>query len=167
MLILTIISFLLLAGFIVLSCALFYGIPGSYSAFSAEWRTMCPKLNVWSVVTALAAFGMVPPMIGAGEGFSLQCLGFFAPLYLVIVALTPEWDIKPKQHVVHTVGAIICAVLAFAWLLFIRGHWWVAVICLAAGIAAGVLTRTLRASLVFWGEAVMFSSVYLSLWIGG
>lgn len=167
MLIPILISFAILASFIVLSCALFYGVPGSYSAFSAEWRTMFPRLNLWSVVTAVAAFCMAPPMIEAGAGDPLQCLGFCAPLYLIIVACTPEWDIKRTQHIVHTGGAIVCAVAAFAWLLFIRGHWWVVVPCLAAAVVAGWRTKTLPGSLVFWGEMVMFASVYLSLIIGG
>lgn len=167
MLILTILSLLLLAGFTGLSVILNHGIPASYSAFSAVWAEEHPKLNKWSVVTAIAAMAMVPPMIQAGDGNPVQFLGFFAPLYLIVVSLTPNWDIDKRQGRIHTAGAIACAVLAFAWLLLIRHHWWVVVICLAAGGVAGWRTRTLPGSLVFWGEAVMFTSVYLSLIIGG
>ena len=166
MVILTILSLLLLGGFTALSCALFFGAPASYSAFSAEWRTMYRKLNVWSYVTAAAAFLMVPPMIEAGDGSPLQFLGFFAPLYLIVVSLTPEWDIDKRQHTIHTAGAVFCAVLAGTWLVFIRGHWWVALACLAAAAGAGLWTRTLRPSLVFWGEMALFLSTYVSLFIG-
>lgn len=166
MLTVTILSLFILGGFVVTSCALAGGVPASYSAFSAMWRTISPKINAWSYVTAVAAILMVPPMIEAGDGNALQFLGFFAPLYLIIVALTPEWDIDRKQHIIHTAGAIVCALMACVWLLVIRGHWWVAVICLAAGIGAGLWTKTLRPSLVFWLEMVMFASVYLSLIIG-
>ena len=165
MIILTILSLLLLGGFTALSCALFFGVPASYSAFSAEWRTMYPKTPVWSYVTALAAFLMVPPMIEAGDGSALQFLGFFAPLYLIVVALTPEWDINKRQHIIHTAGAIVCAVLALAWLFVIRGHWWVAAGCYVLALGAALWTKTLRPSLVFWGEVVMFLSVYVSLFI--
>lgn len=158
---------LLLGGFIWLSCFLNRGIPASYSAFSELWEEDPPRLNTWSVVTFLAAFSMVPPMIQAGDGNPVQFLGFFAPLYLIVVSLTPNWDIDKRQGRIHTAGAIACAVLAFAWLLLIRHHWWVVVICLAAGGVAGWRTRTLPGSLVFWGEMVMFASVYLSLIIGG
>lgn len=167
MIILTFISLLLLAGFIGLSIILNRGVPGSYSAFSAVWEEDPPKLNRWSVVTFLVAMAMIPPMIDVGDGNPVQFLGFFAPLYLVMVSLTPKWDIDRKQRRIHMAGAITCAVLAFTWLLLIRHHWWVALICLAAGSAAGLWTRTLRGSLVFWGEMVMFASVYLSLIIGG
>lgn len=166
MVILTILSLLLLGGFTALSCALFFGVPASYSAFSAEWRTMYPKTPVWSYVTAAAAFLMVPPMIEAGDGSALQCLGFFAPLYLIVVSLTPDWDIDRKQHIIHTGGAVFCASLAVAWLVLIRGQWWLALACLAAAAGAGLWTRTLRASLVFWGEMALFLSTYVSLFIG-
>lgn len=167
MLILTIISLLLLAGFIGLSCIINHGLAASYSAFSACWEEDPPKLNVWSVVTFIAAMAMVPPMVEAGDGNPVQFLGFFAPLYLIVVSLTPRWDVDRRQRRIHTAGAIVCAVLAFAWLLLVRHHWWVALICLAAALVAGWRTRTLPGSLVFWGEMVMFASVYLSLIIGG
>ena len=167
MLILTILSLLLLAGFTGLSVILNHGIPGSYSAFSAVWAEDPPKINVWSVVTFIAAMAMVPPMVEAGDGNPVQFLGFFAPLYLIVVSLTPNWDTDKRQHRIHTAGAIVCAVLAVGWLLLIRHHWWVVAICLAVGCAAGWRTKSLRGSLVFWGEMVMFASVYLSLIIGG
>lgn len=161
----TVISFLLLAGFIVLSGSLFGGIPGSYSAFSGEWARVAPKVNVWSVVTFLAAFTMFPPMVEAGDGSTFQFLGFFAPLYLIVVAFTPLWDVDRRQRIWHTVGAVLCAVLSLVWLIVIRGDFGIVAVNLIAGITAGLATRTLRGSLVFWGEIVMFASVYLSLFI--
>lgn len=166
MIVISVLSFLLLLGFIILSGILNRGIPGSYSAFSSVWAEDLPKLNVWSVVTFIVAFGMTPPMIQAGDGNAVQFLGFFAPLYLIVVSLTPNWDIDKRQGRIHTIGAIACAVIAFAWLLLIRHHWWVILICLAAASVAGWRTKTLPGSIVFWGEMIMFASVYLSIWIG-
>lgn len=161
----TLISFFLLAAFIVLSAFLDEGIPTSYSAFSAYWDD--GKVNVWSVVTFFVAFLMFPPMVEGGDGSYFQFLGFFAPLYLIVVSLTPKWDIDKRQHRVHVIGTVLCAALALLWLVFVRGHVWVLVGCLAAGCAAGYFTKTLSGSKVFWGEMVMFLSVYVSLLIGG
>jgi len=70
MLVCTILSFLILTGFILLNCLLHDGIPGSYSAFSAFWQTepRYSRINAWSAVTAAAAILMIPPMIEAGDG---------------------------------------------------------------------------------------------------
>lgn len=165
--ILPVVSLLLLGGFIGLSCILNHGIPASYSAFSSVWEEDPPKLNTWSIVTFMAAMFIVPPMIEAGDGNPLQFLGFFAPLYLIVVSLTPKWETVSRQRRIHMVGAIICAVLAFLWLLIIRHHWWVVGVCALACFIAGCKTRTMPRSAVFWGELVMFASVYLSLIIGG
>ena len=164
----TILSFILLVGFIALSTFLNRELPGSYSAFSALWADEIPmsNLNVWSIVTAIVAFLMVPPMIEAGDGSYFQCLGFFAPLYLIVVSLTPEWDIDKRQHRVHVIGAALCAFLALLWLVLIRGHWWLVCACFVAAVIAGSWTKTLPGCRVFWGECVMFLSVYLSLIIG-
>lgn len=164
----TILSFILLAGFIALSTFLNRELPGSYSAFSALWADEIPmsNLNVWSIVTAVVAFEMVPPMIEAGVDNPVQFLGFFAPLYLIVVSLTPEWDIDKNQHRVHVAGAVTCAVLALLWLVLIREHWWVVCACFVAAVIAGSWTKTLPGCRVFWGECVMFLSVYLSLIIG-
>ncbi len=167
MIVISVLSFLLLLGFIILSSILNRGIPGSYSAFSAVWAEDPPKLNVWSVITFLAALSIVPPMLEAGDGNPVQFLGFFAPLYLIVVSLTPNWDIDKKQGRIHTIGAIACAVMAFAWLLLIRHHWWLVSICTVAAFVAGCETKTLPGSAIFWGEMIMFASVYLSIWIGG
>ena len=161
--ILTVLSLLLLACFICLSCVINHGIPDSYSAFSDIWRNDPPKLNTWSVVTFIVALLMVPPMVDIGDGNAWQFLGFFTPLYLLVVSLTPDWQTDRKQHRIHMVGAMICAVLAFAWLLLIRNHWWVVLICLVLAGVACWRTKTFPRSLVFWGEMVMFASVYTSL----
>lgn len=169
MLPLIILALVVFVGFIVYGSTLTGELPESYSALGTFMDEYFPgaAINPWSIVTFAVAFLMVPPMVEAGEGSILQCLGFFAPLYLIVVSLTPRWDIDKRQHRIHTAGAIVCAVLAFAWLLLIRGHWWVVALCLALGCAAGWRTKTLPGSLVFWGEMVMFASVYLSLIIGG
>ena len=164
----TLLSFLILAGFILLNCLLHNGIPGSYSAFSAFWQTepRYSRINAWSAVTAAAAILMIPPMVEVGDGNAFQFLGFFAPLYLIVVSLTPEWDIDKRQRRVHVIGAALCAFLALLWLVVIRDQWWLVCSCFAAAVIAGSWSKTLPGSAVFWGEMVMFLSVYLSLLIG-
>lgn len=161
----TIISFLLFAGFIALSAVLFGGIPASYSAFSARWAEEIPvkNVNVWSIVTALVAFLMLPPMIEAGVGNEAQALGFFAPLYLIVVSLTPGWETDPRQRRTHFIGTALCAVAALCWLFFVRHALVVFFIVTAACLAAAYFTKTLNSSKVFWGEMILFLSTYLAL----
>ena len=58
-------------------------------------------------------------MLEYGEGNTLQCLGFFAPVYLIVVSLTPEYKTNKMQRKIHTIGASICAVVAFLWMVLV------------------------------------------------
>ena len=169
MLPLIILALVVFVGFIVYGSTLTGELPESYSALGTFMDEYFPgaAINPWSIVTFAVAFLMVPPMVEAGEGSMLQCLGFFAPLYLIVVSLTPEWATDKKQRRVHVIGTILCAVAALAWLLFVRHlGWLVVIICLVVCVAAGWKTKTLSRCKVFWAEMVMFASVYLSLIIG-
>ena len=160
-----ILSILLLFGFITVSIRR-YGLLNSYSAFSTKWLrdVHLSNTDVWGVVTFIAAFLMVPPMITAGEGSGWQFLGFFCPVYLILVGLTPEWESKPLQRKLHCAFAITCALLCFGWIVLVCHCWYVVLapflICLAL---AHRLNRF--DALVFWGEMVMFTSAYLTLLI--
>lgn len=156
-------SFVLLFGFIGLGIFKF-GLLPSYSAYASKWaeRSLLPKrLNPWSIVTILAAFLLMPVMIDLGEGGMMQFLGFFAPLYLIIVGLTPGYETNPGARRVHIWGAAICAVCALIWMTAVMHRW--AVVLAVAFImwSISLATQTFKSSTIFWGEAVLFLSTYV------
>ena len=169
MLTFTILSLVLLVGFTIWASHIDGEIPRSYSALGTIVGYYYPgaATNPWSVVTFIVAFLMLPPMIEAGTGSLWQCLGFFAPVYLVVVALTPNWANDKKQRIVHQVGAAACAILALLWLVIIRGDLGLTFVVSVACMVAGTASRTIERCTVFWLEASMFLSVYASLMIGG
>lgn len=144
-----------------------WGLPASYSALSARWMEWCPAagLPLWSVVTCLVAALLMPVLLEQGEGSALQFLGFFCPLYLIIVSLTPRWATDKRQYRVHVWGAALCAVCGLAWIVVVKGLWLAVAGPLAVALVAALLTKTLRTSLVLWGEYVMFAGMYLSLFL--
>jgi len=169
MLTFTIISLLLLAGFTTWASKLRDEIPTSYSALAtdvAEWYPGA-AVNPWSVATFLVAFLMLPPMIEAGTGDYLQCLGFFAPLYLIIVALTPGWEKDKRQRIIHRAGAAVCAFAAVVWLIAVRGDLGLTLCVYILSMVAGTVSRTIDRCMVFWLEVGLFASVYGSLIVGG
>ena len=154
-------SLVIFAGFVAYSVFSF-GWPSSYSSFAKKWIERLPmhNVNLWSIVTAVVAFLLFPAMIERGEGNLLQCLGFFAPLYLLVVAFTPKWETEHKQYVIHCVGTALCAAAALAWLIVIRHLWWVLLIALGVMAAAAFLTKTFKASWFFWLEMAFFGAAY-------
>ena len=159
------ISALVLYGFIAISIKKF-GLLTSYSAYSTKWmQELKPRtVGVWDAMTFIAAFCMLPPMIEAGSDNVLQVLGFFAPAYLIAVSRTPEWELNKKTHILHSAFAILCAVIALAWMVFVCRT---ALVIIPAAIAALVLAMSLhrKDAYVFWGEMVLFVSVHVSLLI--
>lgn len=158
---------MLLTLFVVWSVSRF-GWSKSYSSYAALWEEAVPmnsNMHLWSIITAVVAAMLVPAMIESGEGSALQCLGFFTPLYLIVVAFTPEYATVRKQKIIHYVGAISCAVLATAWIIFVRHLIWVPLSLLALAIFAAVTTKTMKKDYIFWGEMVMFASSYAALFL--
>jgi len=159
-----IISLVVFAGFILLGIKRF-GLLRSYSAFASKWDEAVPikKMNLWSIVTLVVAFLLMIPMIDAGDGNKWQFLGFFAPVYLAVVAFTPKFETDPKQHKIHVFGASACALIASLWLVLVQHLWWVALISLAVMAAAAYFTKTWKTSYIFWLEMTLFAAVYAAV----
>lgn len=155
---------IILFGFMILGLRTF-GLLGSYSQYASKWTEAVPLNNIhlWSLVTFIAAFLLMPVMIELGEGNPLQCLGFFAPVYLMIVSLTPEFQVKPVQRKIHTWGASLCAVMAFAWMIFIQHAYVPVSLSFLLALLGGYATKSLVSSKIWWGEIFMFLGVYLTI----
>lgn len=166
---LVIASIVLFAGFVLLGIWKF-GLLPSYSAYADKWAIAVPideKTNIWSAVTIIVAILMVPALVEAGQDNPWQFLGFFCPLYLIVVGFTPRWAHSIKQHIIHSVGAFLCAGAALCWLLLVRRQFPIAVFSLLGTLALALLTRSVKKSITFWAEMAMFIAVYISLLIPG
>ncbi len=157
-------SFILLFGFIGRGIFRF-GLLPSYSAYASKWTEHVPlptNLHVWSIVTILAAILLTPAMTTIGEGNYFQFLGFFAPLYLLVVGLTPAYETDARQKRIHICGAIICAFFAVIWVAFVAQRWAVFLACSFIMFMAALATQTHKKALLFWGEMALFLSTYLT-----
>jgi len=164
----SILSLVLFVGFIGISIRKFT-LRRSYSDFAPKWVEAVPmhNMNLWSIVTIAVAILLMPALIERGEGNALQCFGFFAPIYLIVVAFTPRFLTDKKQKIVHICGTIACAICAIIWLFFICHLWWVGLISLFVMLCVSYATRTLKSSWVFWAEMALFAAVYAAVYIGG
>ena len=163
MTILAIISFVIFAAFVTLS-VLFFKWQKSYSTYAPLWGKKVPidNVNLWSAVTMVCALLLLVAMIGLGEDSKWQFLGFLAPVYLVIVSLTPNYqdEDKKKQKLLYIVAASVCAACSLLWIILVVHLWWVPLITFACAAAAAYFTKTWRACYIFWAEMAMFAAVY-------
>lgn len=161
-LVLTILSTVVLFGFIALSIDNF-GILSSYSAYSTKWLEVFKKNSVWSYATMIAVLLIIPPLIEAGEGNYLQFLGFLSPVYLGIVALTPRWEFYKSEHIVHSLFAGLCAVSSILWAVLVTQTWGYIILWTLTVLLIALSTRTLIKSIVFHLEIIAFATIYTSL----
>lgn len=173
-LITTILALVIFVGFVAISVRKF-GWLRSYSAYAAKWTEAVPinrHTHLWSIVTVIVALLLACGMLEQGEGHPLQFLGFFAPVYLAIVAFTPEYqdqpgdDDKKRQRIIHYIGTILCAAASVAWVWF-AGPQGTIFFSLIAALLLGILTRSINNSLIFWAEMAMFGAVFAARLIGG
>lgn len=163
MTILVLISAILLLGFIAFSVHTF-GLLPSYSAYAAKWEgalTHTPA-NLWSIITIVSALLIVPKCLALGEESLLQFLGFCVPAYLAGVGSTPGWESNKKEHTLHTVLAVICAISALLWISLVCGMFQVILAVSALVMMCAVFSGRFDA-FILWGELVMFISTYVTL----
>lgn len=161
--VLTGLSALLLLGFIIIGVNKF-GLLSSYSAYSEKWETAVPidNANLWSIVTFAAAALLMPVMIQLASVSVLQFLGFLTPLYLIGVALTPEWYKDKKSHIFHSIFAFLSAFGGIYWCMFIMHGLYIFIAIIVVVIISALITKTLKSCGVFWLELIMFLTVYLT-----
>ena len=159
----TLISMLLFIGFNAIGIKKF-GLLSCYSAYGEKWIPLSPaNLNIWSVVTIISALLLVPPMLATAVGSPIQFISFFAPLYLILVGLTPDYNSTNKKNIIHQIGAWGCVIGILIW-LFAIVHEWVVILpvfVLMFVIAFG--TRTFKESCCYYLEMGMYLATYLVL----
>lgn len=162
--VLSVLSAIILFGFIFAGVVR-WGLLPSYSDYSSKWGEVLPiqNLNLWGIVTFIAAALLMPVMIELGENNILQFLGFFTPVYLMCVSFTPNWKTDKTEGKLHPIFAYACAAAAFAWILFIAHTWYVLLGTVLFVLGTALLSLTLKSAKTFWLEMVMFVGTFLSL----
>lgn len=154
--ILVTISAILFFGFVGINIKKF-GLLDCYSAYGAKWNG---QLNLWSVVTIVSALLLVPVLLEKGDGSLYQFAGFLAPVSLVLVGITPQYNTDKFQWWMHQLGAwfgvlfvllyMIVIGKSFGWLVFFT-------------ILAGGLTIWKSTHWMLWFETAIYACIYTVL----
>ena len=180
----SLISFLLLGGFLLLS-AMRFGVSDMVSDTYYQLRNTTGsevlggkvKRNfgwVFSVVMVLVAFLMMVAILDLGKG--VQCLAFIGCAGLAFVGCAPNYFDK-DEYLVHKCAAIIAAIGCIGWCLSVC--WWLTLIVLACYlIYLAIVDVAKRANNMwhisnvapknhpwYWAEAAGFLDVFLTYWV--
>lgn len=178
--ILSLISFLLLGGFLLLS-AMRFGVPDMVSDtyYQLQGTTGSEVLGgktkrnfgwVFSVVMVLVAFMMMVAILDLGKG--LQCLAFIGCGGLAFVGCAPNY--LGDESKVHKIAALVAAAGCVGWCLSVC--WWVTAIIAILYILyvayafhlyeeLAISKRHWLAKPWYWLEVSAFLDVFVTYWI--
>ena len=168
---LSIISFLLLGGFLFLS-AMRFGIPTMVSDVYYQLQDYTGsevidnklKRNYGWVFTAImvaSSILMLIPMLDCGMG--IQCLAFLGCAGLMFVGFVPRY-LDSAEHIIHKSAAITSAIGCVGWCASVN---LIPTILLAIAVLIIYFPPAKKPKSVgyYWAEVAAFLDVYLTYWI--
>lgn len=176
--ILSLISFLLLGGFLLLS-AMIFGVPDMVSDtyYQLQGTTGSEVLGgktkrnfgwVFSVVMVLVAFLMMVAILDLCRG--VQCLAFIGCGGLAFVGCAPNY--LGDESRVHKIAAFVAAAGCVGWCLSICWYVTLLIACLYAFAMAKVYARNkfinfkaAKCHPWYWLEVSAFLDVFVTYWI--
>ena len=168
---LSIISFLLLGGFLFLS-AIKFGVPTMVSDVYYQLQDYTGsevidnklKRNYGWVFTAImvaSSILMLIPMLDCGMG--IQCLAFLGCTGLMFVGLVPRY-LDSTEHIIHKSAAITSAIGCVGWCASVNLIPTI-LLAIAVLIIYFIPAKKPKAVGYYWAEIAAFLDVYLTYWI--
>lgn len=171
MYVLSIISFLLLGGFLLLA-AMRFGIPDMVSDVYYQLQNCAGsevigdkrRRNygwVFMLVMFVSSLLMLVPMLDSGEG--IQFLAFLGCAGLMFVGFAPHY-LDNNEHAIHKSAAITAAIGCVGWCASIN---LAPTLLLAIAILIVYFppAKKPKAAGCYWAEVAAFLDVYLTYWI--
>ena len=168
---LSIISFLLLGGFLFLS-AMKFGIPTMVSDVYYQLQdytgseVIDNKLKrnygwVFTAIMVVSSILMLIPMLDCGMG--IQCLAFLGCAGLMFVGFVPHY-LDSEEHIIHKSAAITSAIGCIGWCASVN---LIPTILLAIAVLIIYFSPAKKPKTVgyYWAEIAAFLDVYLTYWI--
>ena len=168
---LSIISFLLLGGFLFLS-AMKFGVPTMVSDVYYQLQDYTGsevidnkfKQNYGWVFTAImvaSSILMLIPMLDCGMG--IQCLAFLGCAGLMFVGFVPRY-LDSAEHIIHKSAAITSAIGCVGWCASVNLIPTI-LLAIAVLIIYFIPAKKPKAVGYYWAEIAAFLDVYLTYWI--
>lgn len=179
MYVLSIISFLLLAGFLLLA-AMRFGVPDMVSDVYYQLQGCTGsevigdkrKRNygwVFTLIMFASAILMLIPLLDSGKG--IQFLAFLGCAGLMFVGFAPHY-LDSNEHAIHKAAAIMAAAGCVGWCLSVCWSLTLIVACLCAFAMAKVYARNkfinfkaAKCHPWYWLEVSAFLDVFVTYWI--
>jgi hypothetical protein len=106
---------------------------------------------------------LLPAWLEISALSSLQFTAFLAAAGIIFTGSAPAFKSNDLEKKVHTVSALVAAVFALLWVIFVSKLWFIILIWLAVIALIAFITKTIKSSYIYWLETVAFMSTFTSI----
>ena len=143
-----------------------FGIPTSLSETFYLYKGKKDWMRIlfpWMMVSM--AMLLMPSWLTISEGSPWQFTSFLAAASIIFVGSAPSFRDDDLTCTVHTVSAIIAAVMSIAWVCLVSQLWYIVLAWFVIIIAIGYSSRTLNRCKTYWLELTAFMATFSSILI--
>lgn len=158
------ISFGIFLLYLVSSLIVFQKIPHSLSDTYYMYKDIKQWLRYLFPIMMFSMSGLLMPVwLEATEGGGLQFLSFLTCAAIMFVGAAPNFKSVGIESTIHTVSAIIAAICAMLWCIFVVGSYGIILSYLVIFLILALCTKSIKSSYTFWLEMIAFFSLFVSL----
>lgn len=158
------ISFGIFILYVVSSLIVFQKIPHSLSDTYYMYKDIKQWLKYLFPIMMFSMSGLLMPVwLEATKGSNLQFLSFLTCAAIMFVGAAPNFKNVGIESIIHTASAIIAAICAMLWCIFVVGSWGVILSYLVIFLMLALCTKSIKSSYIFWLEMIAFFSLFVSL----
>ena len=141
-----------------------FGVPESLSNTFYLYNDKKKHLGVLFPIMMVSMAGLLlPAWLEISALSSLQFTAFLAAAGLIFTGSAPAFKSNDLEKRVHTVSALVAAVFALLWVIFVSKLWFIILIWFAVILLIAFITKTIKSSYIYWLETVAFMSTFTSI----
>lgn len=141
-----------------------FGVPESLSNTFYLYNDKKKHLGIlFPIMMVSMASLLLPAWLEISALSSLQFTAFLAAAGIIFTGSAPAFKSNNLEKRVHTVSALVAAVFALLWVIFISKLWFLILIWLAVVLLIAFITKTIKSSYIYWLETVAFMSTFTSI----
>lgn len=141
-----------------------FGVPKSLSTgfYLFKERKSWQSL-LFPISMILIAMLLLPVWLEISEGSDLQFMVFLAAGGILFTGMVPSFKKSKLEDKVHTISAIIAAVFALLWVIFVAQLWYIILLLFIMNFFIALLSKSIRTSYAYWIETIAFMSTFMAI----
>lgn len=141
-----------------------FGVPKSLSMTYYLFEEKKKKLGIVFPIMMLGiAFLLLPAWLEISALSNLQFTAFLAAGGIMFTGAAPAFQSSSLEKKVHTGSAVVAAIFATLWVIFVANMWYMIALWLIIILSTAFASCTFKSSYIYWFETVAFMATFTSI----